>query len=153
MELGLLQAPVFATSTHGPLPNPIGQVYATDDLQTAGLSAFLDNWLGAIRSPACTTLTSIRQPTKSCNASSRSQIEVKEACRISAGQLFWFSLFWWFLVDNGFWLCRCPSKDGRSHRDLLHTIQKTQLQGNPPTISGEANLQIASTRFLKRNER
>ncbi|VEL09397.1 unnamed protein product [Protopolystoma xenopodis] len=124
----LLQAPVFATSTHGPLLNPIGPVYATDDLQTAGLSTVSDNWLGAVG-------TAIGLPIPLPTFSE------------------------WFLVDNGFWLCRCQSQDGRSHRDrktlsrdLLHTIQKTQVQANPPAISVEANLRTTSTRFLKRNE-
>ncbi|VEL37776.1 unnamed protein product [Protopolystoma xenopodis] len=35
---------------------------------------------------------------------------------------------------------------------LLRIIQQTKVQGNPPAISGKANLRIPSTRLLKRNE-
>ncbi|VEL14284.1 unnamed protein product [Protopolystoma xenopodis] len=39
-------------------------------------------------------------------------------------------------------------------RRLLRTIQQTKVQGNNPlAVSGAANLQISSTRLLKRNER
>ncbi|VEL16160.1 unnamed protein product [Protopolystoma xenopodis] len=36
---------------------------------------------------------------------------------------------------------------------LLRTIQQAKDQGNPPAVSGSANLLISSTRLLKRNER
>ncbi|VEL15777.1 unnamed protein product [Protopolystoma xenopodis] len=54
---------------------------------------------------------------------------------------------------------RTDESSARSHRGrklvnrgLLRTIQQTKVQGNPPAISGEANLRIPSTRLLKRNE-
>ncbi|VEL08170.1 unnamed protein product [Protopolystoma xenopodis] len=37
-------------------------------------------------------------------------------------------------------------------RGLLRTLQQAKGQGNPPEVSGEANLRISLTRFLKRNE-
>ncbi|VEL08879.1 unnamed protein product [Protopolystoma xenopodis] len=50
-------------------------------------------------------------------------------------------------------------RSARSHRGrrtvsrgLLRTIQQTKGQSNPPSVSGEANLQIPSTLLLKRNE-
>ncbi|VEL10300.1 unnamed protein product [Protopolystoma xenopodis] len=48
----------------------------------------------------------------------------------------------------------------RSHRDrrtgsqgLLRTIQQTRAQGNPPAVSGAANLRILSSHIFKQNER
>ncbi|VEL33363.1 unnamed protein product [Protopolystoma xenopodis] len=38
-------------------------------------------------------------------------------------------------------------------RGLLYPIRQTKVQGNPPSLSDEANLGITSTRLLKRNER
>ncbi|VEL30725.1 unnamed protein product [Protopolystoma xenopodis] len=47
-------------------------------------------------------------------------------------------------------------RSARSHRGrrtvsrgFLRTFQKTKFQGDPPVISGEANLRIPSARLLK----
>ncbi|VEL17503.1 unnamed protein product [Protopolystoma xenopodis] len=38
-------------------------------------------------------------------------------------------------------------------RRLLRTIQQTPVHVNPPSVAGEANLGIPSTRLLERNAR
>ncbi|VEL33966.1 unnamed protein product [Protopolystoma xenopodis] len=55
---------------------------------------------------------------------------------------------------------RTDESSARSHwgrktvgRGLFRTIQQTKVQGNPPVISGEANLRIPWTRLLKLNKK
>ncbi|VEL34789.1 unnamed protein product [Protopolystoma xenopodis] len=74
------------------------------------------------------------------------------------------SFFGDFFVNNGFGSDdvrhMTDERSARSHkgrwtvsRSLLRTIRQTKFQGNPPSASDEANLQIPSARVPKRNER